>query len=63
MNKLKVLTLSSVLTVLAASCDASAAPQNQRLQAAPMRGQPLQSVSAPSPARSARIMSGIKRPE
>ncbi|MBO8415487.1 MAG: hypothetical protein IAB19_03785 [Proteobacteria bacterium] len=32
MNKLKVLTVSSVLSVLAASCDVSAAAQNSRPQ-------------------------------
>ncbi len=32
MNKFKILTLSSVLTVLAASCDLSAAAENARLQ-------------------------------
>lgn len=46
MNKLKVLTLSSVLTVLAASCDLSTAAENGRLQ---LTGRSGSSINMPLP--------------
>ncbi len=45
MHKLKTLTLSSVLTVLAASCDAAALDTQGKVQAAATRPATVQSIT------------------